>query len=143
MASVRAKFRVLERTETYDKSRTYTLRPVHRASGKTDPENRAFWEATPSGEVTLAVWADDDPFQFELGAYYYADFTESEGGRWAVSEITINDGSRHVTLNKRWECEPFRHGTIKLGINNPRAYERFSVPQRFEVAFSFAEASGD
>jgi len=47
------------------------------ADGKS-PENQAFFDATPSGEITVHVKKAEVADSFELGAFYYVDFTKAE-----------------------------------------------------------------
>lgn len=90
---VRAKFKVdaIERTMTLRKTgtkdgidvygpiemRTVKLSPVY---GKGDPahENTKFWEATPTGSLTLGCVNLAAAEAFELGKEYYLDFTPAE-----------------------------------------------------------------
>jgi hypothetical protein len=48
------------------------LCPVY--SNDANHENKAFWEATPSGLLTMSIKSDAIA-QFELGQEYYLDFT--------------------------------------------------------------------
>jgi hypothetical protein len=41
-------------------------------------ENKQFWQATPSGEITLNVTNSAALENFEIGKAYYVDFTEAE-----------------------------------------------------------------
>lgn len=52
---------------------TLTMSPVY----STDPnhENKAFWDASPGGSLTLNVVNKAASDQFELGKEYYVDFT--------------------------------------------------------------------
>jgi len=87
--SVRAKFKVrlIERS-TYSRSKkdgdgvdrlvdyemqTIVLSPVY--SNDPSSENRAFWNATPSGEIKLGTINMEAAKHFELGREYYIDFT--------------------------------------------------------------------
>jgi len=77
--TIRAKFRcnsVEFRGDPADEntSRTYKLSPVYDTS---TPENARFTKATPWGELTLNV--DNPAARFEVGAFYYLDFTPAEG----------------------------------------------------------------
>ena len=40
-----------------------------------DPENRLFWEATPSGSIQLSINNPLGAEVFEVGKDYYVDFT--------------------------------------------------------------------
>jgi hypothetical protein len=89
--SVRAKFKVdaIERTMSgkYVKSadgknqvyvreemRTVKMSPVY-GNGDPNHENTKFWEATPSGQLTLGMINLAAAVQFELGDEFYVDFT--------------------------------------------------------------------
>lgn len=42
------------------------------------PENKLFWEATPSGKIELQVVSDSAIKQFDIGSEYYVDFIKVE-----------------------------------------------------------------
>lgn len=76
--SVRAKFYVVEitRSKHWDRAKgevqTIKLQPV---SGDDSPENKAFYEAMPTGSIQLATVNEEVGRQFQLGQEYYVDFT--------------------------------------------------------------------
>lgn len=78
--SVRAKFAVqsVTRTQHWDKSKgefqTIKLTPVTSGSD----ENKAFYDATPGGQVELATLNAEAGNYFELGKEYYLDFTKAD-----------------------------------------------------------------
>lgn len=77
--AVRAKFKVNEITEhAYGDKRmkTIKLQPVY--SQKDGSENKAFWEASPNGEIRLGTINMDAAAQFELNGEYYIDFTRAD-----------------------------------------------------------------
>lgn len=53
--------------------RTLNFTPVY--SDQADSENKAFWDATPSGSLQLGVVNPEAWKKFELGKEYYLDFT--------------------------------------------------------------------
>ena len=55
--------------------RTLNFTPVYGAGSE---ENKAFWDATPTGSLQLGVVNQDAWKQFELGKSYYLDFTPAE-----------------------------------------------------------------
>ena len=81
---VRAKFRLNSyTTELQDKwkdnqrvgqveKRTLNFTPVYSLGSE---ENKAFWDATPTGSLQLGVVNQAAWSQFELGKEYYLDFT--------------------------------------------------------------------
>lgn len=79
---VRAKFKCMkiEKQDVgYDgnvkEMQTVTLSPMY----STDPEseNKKFWDATPQGQVQLGCINLEAAKFFELGKYYYLDFSEA------------------------------------------------------------------
>lgn len=54
---------------------TIHMSPVY--SGDPAHENRRFWDASPSGALTLGTINPQAWEQFELGAEYYLDFTRA------------------------------------------------------------------
>lgn len=75
MEKVRAKFRV----HVLDKQQWGTklaMSPVY----STDPnsENKAFWDATPSGEITMWIKNEAAVKYFEVNKEYYIDFVKAE-----------------------------------------------------------------
>ena len=74
MACVRAKFKVDSITRfAYSKGATVMFSPVY--SDDPASENRAFWTATPSGRIEMAINNPASADVFELGREYYVDFT--------------------------------------------------------------------
>ena len=85
--TVRAKFRLNSyTTEMVDKwvdgkvvgreeKRTLNFTPVY---GTGSEENKAYWDATPSGSLQLGVVNQEAWRQFELGKSYYLDFNAAE-----------------------------------------------------------------
>ena len=55
--------------------RTLNLTPVY---GSGSDENKAFWDATPTGSLQLGVVNQQAWAAFELGKSYYVDFSEAD-----------------------------------------------------------------
>lgn len=81
--SVRAKFKVASKTSSdwgklADGSikvvETVKLQVVYDGS----PENKKFFEASPSGSIDLGILNPEASKQFEIGKEYYVDFTLAE-----------------------------------------------------------------
>lgn len=70
--SVRAKMKVDEKAET-----TYGYRLKLTAVYGDNPENKAFFKATPSASIEMATINKDAADQFEVGKEYYVDFTSA------------------------------------------------------------------
>jgi hypothetical protein len=56
-----------------EEKRTLNMTPV--MASDASPENRAFWQASPSGSLQLGVVNKAAWDHFELGREYYVDFT--------------------------------------------------------------------
>ena len=75
--ATRAKFKVtrietsLHYRDTSKEVRTLVLAPVTGGS----PENDAFYDATPSGEIKLGTLNPEAWAPFKLGGEFYVDFT--------------------------------------------------------------------
>jgi hypothetical protein len=73
---IRAKFKVVSITRQSNwngsgEMQTIKLSPVTSGS----EENRAFYAATPGGEISLSVVPPEVGNQFDIGKEYYVDFT--------------------------------------------------------------------
>lgn len=64
-----------KRPESVEK-RTLNFTPVY--SDDPASENKAFWDATPSGSLQLGVVNPEAWKHFEIGKAYYLDFTPAE-----------------------------------------------------------------
>ena len=67
--------RDLDRLEETEK-RTLNFTPV----GDDSPENKLFWDATPSGSLQMGTLNPEAWKEFELGEEYYLDFTPVKQG---------------------------------------------------------------
>ena len=78
---VRAKMRVVSKTENEGNPKTHTIKlaPV---TG-TSEENKRFYQYTPSGGVDLQIVRGDAAAAFSVGAEYYVDFTRADAGQAA------------------------------------------------------------
>lgn len=82
--SIRAKFRVESIEDSADvDGRVFSRRITLRAVYSDDPahENRAFWQATPTGFLDMSITNPAAFEQFERGAEYYIDFERADGPR--------------------------------------------------------------
>jgi len=77
MATVRAKFRFIEKTDMHWSSTAKKLvfQPEYDTS---IPEDQRFAKATPSGRFEMTVDNPSALEQFELGKTYYVDFAPAE-----------------------------------------------------------------
>jgi hypothetical protein len=71
---IRAKFQCQSETKYgWNESKTFKFQAMYDPDL---PEDQRFAKATPSG--TLEILVDNPTAQFEVGAYYYLDFTRVE-----------------------------------------------------------------
>lgn len=70
--TVRAKFYVWAKTEFSGRD-SYVRVEMLPVSGD-DPENKLFWDATPSGKIEMVI-KPDVAVEFEVGHAYYIDFS--------------------------------------------------------------------
>lgn len=73
--SIRGKFRVIGETKHYwsEDARTVKFQAMYDPDV---PEDQSYAKATPTGTIEMLV--DNPAAKFELGEYYYADFTKVE-----------------------------------------------------------------
>lgn len=71
--SVRAKFLVKKVEFFNENARQVVLHPVY--SQDPNHENKTFWDATPSGELTMIINNPRAAEFFEIGQEYYVDFS--------------------------------------------------------------------
>ena len=69
--TTRSKFKV--ETKDLGEQGHVTLTPVY--SSDPNHENKAFWDASPSGSITLWINNPAGFATFEVGKEYYVDFT--------------------------------------------------------------------
>ena len=68
---IRAKFKC-EEVNKKIYSTEFVLNPVTTGS----PENEDFFRTTPGGKISLLIRTQETPARFELGKFYFVDFTE-------------------------------------------------------------------
>lgn len=129
---IRAKFRCLSCTHTWENIWSYRLAPVMAKTGhyKDDPaaseENARFWKATPSGEIEL-YYRGSGPFV--PGAFYYVDMSPVGDGIWPLESLLQRDTSLTISFQHwapRGEAEvSLRSGKISMQIENEAAWAPF------------------
>lgn len=72
---VRAKFRVTNINKDYDTQRTVYLSAVK----EHEDDNNQWSKYTPAGQIILTITNPTAYDQFEVGKFYYVDFTLSDG----------------------------------------------------------------
>ncbi len=136
---IRAKFRCMSVTKTWDHKTKVELLPVNRSSSK-DPENAKFWDATPSGKAELHFNIDTD--EYKPGAYYYIDKEPAEGGPWTLSSVTRHGGGGgEVKLYKSYDSRAdLITGQLEIYTNYLATVAAFGEPGvQWSVTFTFAE----
>jgi len=134
--SVRAKFRCISVTHTWDEVTTFCFRPVfaHNGEGASE-ENKRFWKATPNGSLEL-VFAEPPVPSYRPGSYYYLDLREVETERpWTVYSVErIHEGQTNVCLHPAWHTHGSpRTGTLRLGLDVVSAYDWFTPGARWSL----------
>ena len=129
---VRAKFRVLEVRHILRGNLTVlSLKPViaksqHWPQGA--EENRRFWEASPSGDMTLR-FQRGTPLPLDLGDYVYVDLQEvgdEETRSWKLYEVSEGESQLGIKLGLPWlQKEALGSGDLQLSIENREAWKPF------------------
>lgn len=153
MRQVRAKFRCMSVMKKWDRSTIVELSPVCQRGE--NPENKQFWNCTPSGDAQLNFRGpalDSRDKEYTPGDYYYIDMTLSEDGGWFLSIVTYHGKENgQVELSTRggkytadYNEEGFTYGKLEMGIDNPPAFAAFGEPaSTWDIQFTWAEASDD
>lgn len=84
MATTRAKFKCNTVTAYESSHREVKLSPVY--SNDPNSENKAFWEASPNGELRLYITNPAASALFEPGKEYYIDITPAAAPVAPVAE---------------------------------------------------------
>jgi hypothetical protein len=140
-------------TQEWNGDRKVLFRPVLQQGP--NPENKEFWEATPSGEAVLNFRGpsfDDRKKEYQPGDYYYIDLMPSEDGGWLLATRTEHSGSNgSVELCTRggkhtagYNEAGFSYGSLQMGIDNMAAFVCFDKAGAiWDVQFKWAEKSDD
>lgn len=162
----RALFHVMSRTEEIGSVLIRAI-PTHgKRDGSPAEENRRFWEATPSGELLLRVFAGSDLADspaLQVGAYVFVDFGEpgADGAgvltEWKVDTLTIHGSCRQFraelsTVSERRDA-PGQNTLVKVAtwgskltmdVNNLAVMPVFAfepgTPRLLSIRFSLSEA---
>lgn len=147
---IRAKFRCMSSTNTWDHHRHYDFLPVTASEGA--PENAQFWDATPAGEATLRFKAHvDDEEQFRVGDYYYVDFEPVEDDDptdWRLDKVVDHGETQqdvvfmHDPRVEDYDKRGPRWGSLEMSVLNPAAFNQFGRAKRpWRVTFTHAGSS--
>ena len=162
-----AKMRCMSVTRTWDKVEGVELQPVHaKSNGDVIPENRVFWNATPSGKLEFYTAMPSAHGRYEPGEYYKLSFEDGEPDpfvghvtRWYVSSVHLHSarvgvghvGSGEVQCHPDWikpegevdvnreTWEKYVNGTMRLSINNVKALDWFTVGKVFQLRITPSE----
>jgi hypothetical protein len=157
---VRAKFRVMEISRQWNGKLTVVrLLPViakaPEGSGYyVDPEgseeNRAFWDATPSGEAELVFKGFDVPAPFgEVGKCVYIDMEQLDveppederKNHWKLESVKTSY-SLEIALSYGWRDQGMTTGSIKMDIHNEGAWPPFQGKHLTHWSVVFTPAAG-
>jgi len=126
--SVRAKFRCLSVTKTWDGYGEVMFKPVmpkyDGAPGGAE-ENQAFWEASPSGtmEARYRQWAELP----EPGSYWYVDMEPAEKGEWRLWEVACHGQNQMgIKFSLDWNKDrAMAKAELGIDILNKDAFHHF------------------
>ena len=128
MGYVRCKFRCLGVEMTWDQVEVVRLSAVYAGkNGKQIEENKVFWDATPSGDLTLRITNPESHHKFESGEYYHLDFYSlgpwpkvEDGGVILVVDVDYVGKYRNgQTTVKMTPAQGTWDDTLKKTIPNP------------------------
>ena len=153
MQPIRAKFRCLTVTQSWDGTTVVKLGPVKRKDK--DHENSFFWRYTPSGEAEI-TYGRGHAVPFVVGAYYYIDMKKDDEGGWRISSIEQSDYNANVQLSSQGFVVDaagnttkelgFRWAHLKLGLSREATGATEALHpygSRWAVEFTHAEPSDD
>jgi len=141
---IRAKFRCMSVTYHAEQDSDVRLLPVG-PKGWAYPdgceENKAFWDATPSGEMKVGIKLGE-PVPFQVGAFYYIDMKVAEEG-WKLWEVRQHENCLTVNLGLKWdtEREGYVHASLEMTINEGSAADAYKgkVGTKWSVVITPAE----
>lgn len=145
--TVRAKFRCMSVTRTYEKITDASFRPAMPQKGADGTpeheENKAFFKWTPGGEMTLGFYEGEASLALEPGAYYYIDMDPLAADAKVTRPWRLQTRTEHlasaqldVELCADWSTisdsgpEKLRNANLKMSINNPDAFPLFLTAAR-------------
>lgn len=127
---IRAKFRCMSIARHAEQATEIRLLPVN-PKGSCYPdgceENRAFWDATPSGELKV-YFQQTATVPFILGAFYYIDMEPSAKGEhlWKLWEVAQHEGNINIRLGLEWSKDrEMAHAELSMCILNKETWPSF------------------
>lgn len=141
--TIRAKFRCLSITHSWNGDTLVKLGPIKRGNGK-DPENEFFWKFTPSGEAELS-FPKGKTAPFKPGAFYHVDMQRADKAPWRLSSLEQADYATNVGLYCPEDAElGASWGSLKMGLSVEATGARAAMQphgSHWNVRFTFAEES--
>ena len=145
---IRAKFRCMESSNSWNHYRIYKFLPVMADDGA--PENAMLWDATPSGRAEMSFKAaPDNDQQFIVGDYYYIDMAPAESD-WRLNSITDHGPHQRSVLFSfdpkitDYDKPGPRRGVLEMDVNNEATFDVFGTAKKpWMVTFSHAGKSDD
>lgn len=139
--NIRAKFRCMGVEKTWDGVEIVRFQAVYANKNHSIcEENKSFWDATPSGELTFRITNPVSHGLAENGEYYYLDFNED-------LESSINVQPTYMVAMVVEFIGKHRSGQIDIHLNAIASgwddKERKSIPHPLNGALWQAWAQGD
>ena len=130
---IRAKFRCM--SVTYNAERASDVRflpvvPKCSAYPEGCDENRSFWDATPSGEMKIAIKQGVE-VPYTVGDFYFIymerlDEVNDVVGSWKMWEVSQHDTNINIQLGLRWSNErDMTSASLSMGIVNKTIWPAF------------------
>ena len=118
-------FRILEKTFTHDEQTRILMRPVQAHQSE---EHRSFWDATPSGELTLVYRGHIE--EHKAGSFVYIELTRltetNKVRSWKLWHVTLSESSREVKLALPWDTgTDMVRGEMSMTVTNKDAWSEF------------------
>ena len=143
---IRAKFRCMSATTHAEQPTEFRFLPVApNCSGYPDgcEENKAFWEATPTGKLAVNIKKDVDA-PYIVGDFYYIDMERDDvgGNLWKLWEVVQQEHNVDVKFGLNWNPDrDVVHAELEMGIENTTTWLAFLgiAGSKWSVNFTHTE----
>ena len=141
---IRAKFRCMSITYNADQPTEVRFLPVApKCSSYPEgcEENKAFWDASPSGEMKAGIPKGAN-VPFIVGDFYYIDMEPSDEG-WKLWAVTQYEHNINISMGLGWDSDRdgFFHAELDLGITNKAVWPTFTGKSGSKWAVTITPAS--
>lgn len=143
---IRAKFRCMSKTTHAEQPTELRFLPANpKCSSYPEgcEENKAFWEATPSGEMAIHIKKGAD-VPYIVGDFYYIDMERAEVGDnlWKLWEISQQEHNVNVKFGLGWDPDrDVVHAELEMGIENAVTWLAFLGNAGTKWSVTFKPAS--